>query len=398
MLPARYLRSRSGAAASPSSSDPYPLYPALDRNTIPWHTASGAWGPQVAIDSPTLPTTTRSVTVNTTGQFNTEAAVAGTEITIGTGWAGNTSVSILASDIDVIIPSGIAIGAVQISSFGSPTPYARIRIRGSTPGLHSGGRMGQLRAQGAAGAITDVVVDGIDLNGDSNYGGAETNQAFRCDVTRMAVLNCRVIAAGYTWLGGTRHLVIANSNWYHGAATRAQAGFVEGWGLRNTRGPITIIDSRIQGTRYVNVRSQSTGNTEELLYIGRSVLANAAEGQTLWVWEDLNLGPYTGEGGLIEDCDIYTHSAVGCNYAAEIRTSDVDWCEIKNNNFFGAGTSVFTQTIINNSVKGGGAATGNTFSTMTTLPSWGGPGDPTAVPLPAGLTLIDGEGVCPYGP
>ncbi len=392
----------TGIAADlrPPAGDPYPLYPSFDRSTVPWHTASGGWGPQVVIQAPTLPTTTRSVTVNTTGQFNTEAAVSGTQITIGTSFSGASVVSITASDIDVIIPSGRVIGAIQIGSFGGSTPYARIRIRGSTPGSHSGGRMGQLRSQNAAGTTTDVVLDGIDLNGDSSYGGGETNQAFRCDINRMAVLNCRVISAGYIWLGATSHLFIGNSNFYHGAAARASVGYVEGWGIRNQKGPMTIVDSRIQGTRYANVRAQAIGNADEVLYIGNTLLVNVAEGQTLWAWEDLQGGTtFQGEGVLMENSAIYTHTATGCNVGgADIRTSDVTWAEIKNNTFYGAGNSVFTQTTINNAIKGGGVGTGNTFNTLTTVPAWAGPGDPTLVPLPSGLTLIAGEGVCPAGP
>jgi hypothetical protein len=353
----------------------------------------------VPLVAPDLPDTDRSVTVHTTGDFNAEASVPGTEITIGTGWGGGTVVSITASDVDVIIPSGIAVGAIEIGAFPRTTPIARVRIRGSTPGEHSGGRMGQLRAQPSTdGIYTDVVVDGVDINGDSPFGGGETNQAFRVEIVRMAVLNSRVIAAGYGWLGASSQTVIANTNFYHGAAARSQVGYPEGWGIRNTAGPFTIFDSRIQGTRYANVRMQSVGQAGELLYIGNSLLINIAEGQTCWVWEDLGAGPYTGEGGLIENSGIYTYSAPSCGFAAEIRTSDVDWAEIKNNDFFGAGTSVFTQGIIDAAVKGGGVATGNTFSALTTVPAWAGPGDATAVPLPAGLTLIDGEGVCPAGP
>lgn len=391
---------RRAPSGSTPVGDPYPLYTSFDRNTVPWHTASGGYGASVPLQSPTLPATTRSVTVNTRGDFNTEAAVSGTQITIGTGWAASSGVATVnASDIDIIIPSGISIGCIEFGAFPRTTAIARVRVRGSTPGSHSGGRMGQLKAlPGTAGIYTDVVVDGIDLNGDSSFSTTETNTSFRCDVVRMAVLNSRVIAAGPTWLGGTSHLFIGNSNFYSGAATRAQVGYDEGWAIRCNRGPITIVDSRIQSTRYATLRPQSIGNSGELFYIGGSSVVSVAEGRTAWVWNNLGLTSTTGQGGLIENCNIYSHTATGCGFGEEIATPNVDWAEIKNNDFYGAGNAVFTQGYIDAAVKGGGVGTGNTFNTLTSVPAWGGPGDPTAVPLPAGLTLIDGEGVCPAGP
>ena len=89
----------------------YPHYSALNLNDIPWHTAAGGWGPQVRLEAPALPVTTRSVTVNSRTEFNSAASVAGTRITVATGWPGNTVATINANDIDVIIPAGVAITA-----------------------------------------------------------------------------------------------------------------------------------------------------------------------------------------------------------------------------------------------------------------------------------------------
>jgi hypothetical protein len=386
-----------GGGSSEASAEPipvassYPLYPSLDLAAIPWHTAAGPWGAQVPLQAPALPVTTRQVSVSTPQAFNQAAAVAGTQITVTAGWAGNSMVSINASDVDVILPAGVAIGAVEIGAWPRTTPIAKVRIRGSTPGTHSGGRMGQFRAApGAAGIYTDVVIDGIDLNGDSSLGGGETNQAFRVDVTRMAVLNSRVIAAGYTWLGSARHVVIANSNFYHGGATRAATGFAEGWGIRNTGGPFTVVDSRIQGTRYHNIRTQSVGGSGELLYIGRSTLVGVAEGRTAWMWNNLNNGPWFGQGAIVEGNSIYTYAAAGCGFGAEISSANVTWSRVANNRFFGGGTAVFGSVSANS-----GGTEGNTFAALGSLPAWSGPGDPRQVPLPNGMAVIAGEGQCP---
>ena len=252
------------AAPAPApTAGSYPHYPALNLNDIPWHTAAGGWGPQVRLEAPALPVTTRSVTVHSQAAFNTEAAVNGTQITIGTGWAPNTLVFVAASDIDIIIPPGIVIGAISVGTYSPQTPRARVRIRGPVPGTRSGGRMGQYRDW--HNQISDIVIDGIDLNGDSSFTGSEGLIAFRVEGTRYAVLNSRVISSDATWLGNAKHVVIANSNFYHAASTRAQIGLNGGYGIRNSSGPFTIIDSRVQGTRYHNIRTQSVGGAGELL-------------------------------------------------------------------------------------------------------------------------------------
>ena len=257
--------------------------------------------------------------------------------------------------------------------------------------------MGQLRDFGAG---TDITIDGIDLNGDSPYGGAETNQAFRVATNRIAIVNTRAIAAGYIWLGDARQVVIANSNFYHGAATRSEAGFVEGWGIRNSGGPVTIIGSRIEGTRYHNIRVQAVGSLGELLYVSDSVLVAIHEGRTAWLWNNLNNGPFTAQGAIIEDSKIYTYTSSGCGLGQEISARDVTYSRVSNNHFFGGGNAVFSQRYLNQQAANGGQpgnhnwSVGNTFTALTRLPPWTDPGDPRDIPLPNGLVLNTGESPC----
>ncbi|MDX2013377.1 MAG: hypothetical protein SFW67_24515 [Myxococcaceae bacterium] len=345
------------------------------------------------------PTTTRMVTVTSPTEFNTAAGMSGSLVRVSGTWS--TGVAVSANDVDVVLEPQAAIGSVEIGTFSNPV-VSRVRVRGPVSGQRSGGRLGQLRLRDG---VTDVIVDGVDLNGASNFGNpAEDNQAFRvANVNRLAVLNVRAIAGGFIWLGGGRHVVIANSNFYHGGATRMAAGYVEGWGVRNTGGPLTIVDSRIQGTRYHNLRAQSVGSPGELLYVTRTTFVAMAEGRTAWLWNNLGNGAFRGAGAILEDNDIYSYSASSCNFGAEITAPDVGYSRLRNNRFFGGGTAVNSQAQL--SAASGGYSgdhdwsVGNTFAALPAqLPAWAGPGDPTTIPLPNGLTRITGEGICPAAP
>jgi hypothetical protein len=147
------------------------------------------------------------------------------------------------------------------------------------------------------------------------------------------------------------------------------------------------------------------GGSGELLYVARSVLVGVAEGRTAWLWNNLNQGPWLGEGAILERSDIYSFSAPGCGLGNELNAANVTWSRVRNNRFFGGGGAIFTQGYLDAQANAGGGAPanhdwslGNTFAPLATLPPWGGPGDPTQVPLPSGLTLITGEGNCPSGP
>lgn len=371
----------------------------IDFSAIPWHNGAGPWGPQVRLQLPALPATTRTVNVSTREQFNQAAAVAGTLINITASWSSTTTATINASNVDVVIPRGISIGAIEIGGYPRPASLSRIRIRGTTPGTHSGGRMGQYRDYSG---VSDVTIDGIDMNGQSGFGGAETNQAFRASGTRIAVLNTRAIAAAYIWLGSARHVVISNSNLFHGAATISTlGGDIGGWGIRNTAGPFTILDSRIQGTRYNNVRMHPSGGTGELFYAARTTFVNTSEGgRTAWLWDNLGSGAIA-QGAIIEDSAIYSYGSSGCGYA-DLRAPHAAYTRLRRNRFYSAGNISWSQSTLNGQTKYSGGdhnwSEGNTFATFSALPPWGGPGDPTQIPIPSVTLSLRGTSSClsPY--
>ncbi len=369
----------------PPTGDAYPLYPALNLAEIPWHTAAGAWGPQVRLQAPALPVTTRSVTVRSQSEFAAAAAVAGTAITIAQGWPTNTTVAITANDIDVTIPRGVVVGGIEIGAWPRSSAIARVRIRGE-------GRMGQYRDYDR---VSDVVIDGVDMNGDSAFTGTgEGITPFRINATRVAVLNVRAVSAGPIWLGAAKHVVIANSNLYHGAASRAAVGWQEGWGIRNVGGPITIVDSRLEGTRYHNLRPQSATGQGELFYAARSVFVASAEARTIWIWNNLGQTSTFGNGSIFAGNDIYAYSAPGCTFTGPgIGAEHVTYSRLTDNRFFGGGQITFTQSYIDSATRQA-QSTDNSFARWTQYPAWTGRGDPRQLPLPGGLQYANGEGAC----
>lgn len=388
-----------------AGTDPYPWYAALDLNTIPWHTAAGPWGPQVPIQAPAAPVTTQSVTVHNRADFQTQAAIAGTQITIGTGWDTNTDAFILASDIDIIIPPGIQIGACIVGYYNNPTVYSRIRFRGPTLGQHSGGTMGMYRdwENGSNyGPTTDVIFDGIDLNGGSSNSGPEGLINLRMMGRKYAVVNCRLLSQDACFYGNGKHIVICNTNAHASAQTRAQnVGWPDGggYGLRIISGPLVMYRTRLQNTRYNTVRVHSYGRTEELFFIKECTLVAMAEGRIARNWNQAT-GTFYGNGQAAwwENNDIYAFSEFACpNGGKQMATDQVDFAQFTNNRTYGAANSVYNAGDF--IPRGGGTAVGNVFGALPAdpaepFPAWGGVGDPRVIPLPNGGTVTSGEDFC----
>lgn len=83
-----------GGGGNPPGGDPYDLSA---------HIAAINFSTAFA----TAPTTTRTATVNSASEFNTQAGIAATQITIGSSFSG--SISVTADDIDVVMPNNLTI-------------------------------------------------------------------------------------------------------------------------------------------------------------------------------------------------------------------------------------------------------------------------------------------------
>jgi len=383
---------------TPPTTDPYPWYPSLDMNQIPWHVSAGNWGPQYPLQAPAEPVTFRAVTVHTSAAFNAEALVPGTEITIGTGWPSSTNVNVRASDIDIVVLPGVSVGPILIDAFNT-NARSRVRVRGTAIGSHSGGKVGQIRDNANC---TDIIVDGIDMDGSGFTGSPESNVCLRLYGTRYAIVNVRSLSSGNIWLGNAKHVTIAGCTSFHGAATRAQNGFVEGWGYRNSSGPWVMFDMQVRGGRYHNLRLASNNADGEYAWIANSDFISLAEARVAWLWRHQTALGNTGQAAIMDNCRVYTYADIGCILAFNLEAR-CDYSRVQNTTFYGAGGhGVATQAYLNNQASLALGNPGdhnwsinNTFLPLASPPLWRGPGDPTLIGLPNGMTFVEGEGGCP---
>ena len=432
-------RGRTRPSAPPSSgTDPYPLYPSFDRNELPFHVAAGSWGAQVPFQAPSPPVTTRQVTVTTQEQFQTEAAIAGTEITIGASFASSSQVNITADDIDVILPNAYTIASV-IFGTGNLAGKSRMRIR-KPVGESRGGRTGRLTLWGTGsggGRHSDIIIDGVDNNGQSSFGNpGEDNQCFNFGDNsankhqRLLIHNVRALCGASLGFMDVDHTLIARSSFRSSAVNRTTAGTAEGWCIRGFGTPMVIVDSHLETTRYHVIRPNTYDNANEYFYLARSTLYAGSEGKIGWLGNKLG-DPAFGFwwGAWVTDCDIFSAATPTCisgNKGQLLDPSHSTYTRVRNNRIFSAGTGnditwagADLTTERNSAIsRCNGDATlisrgraplpadahssdadlaTNTFFTLTGRPAWGGAGDPTGITLPNGWSLNNGNTDGAYG-
>lgn len=237
-----------------AGGSPHPLYPALDLDALP----GAGGGARGAYQSPTLPTTTRTVTVTSTGMtaaadLLTACQTAGTAVTVPSG-AGKVGVVNLGNvdDCDVTLGADVIIDFLYIGNLPGPTraPAHRVRIRG-----------GQLGSLFVAPQSTDLVLDGVILNNAVLAPAARAatgiyliNDDAQADgfVDRFAVVNSivRMVATlpsgsgdtdGNAFLGAkARNVLFANNN-------VVTAGNRNAWGFRFGGGDnLLLVDNTVR--------------------------------------------------------------------------------------------------------------------------------------------------------
>ncbi len=357
-------------------AEPYRWYPSLDLARIPFHTATGPWGPRARITAPELPVTRRTVSVTSAAQLAAEARIPGTLIIVDAEYLGHAQVIGDVADVDIVVPRGRTVGQLTIGRYTPPSTTQRVRVRGTTPGTHSGGLIGQINFFSAS--TTDVIIDGVDLNGaDGNGGGLLWN--FAHSVERLAVVNTRGHGVGSAGTNRGNDIVIAGNRIMSGARPREINGYSEGWGIRGGD-RIVVYDNRIDGTRYHRVRVHPTPGPPQYAWVANNILVDPHEAR---IFSAFNVGGNLHRYAAVwAVCNrVYAHSTcMPPSFDGQV----ADYAMLTANTSFGS----ITEARQRGAQAAHGAAgrdylSGNTYSAWQAPPAWPAPGDPTsAVPLP----------------
>jgi len=260
--------SQGTATASGATGNQYTWFPSLDKNTIPWHVAAGAWGPRLLVQEASAPTGTTPVTVTTFADFRSAVLAGARTITIGADISGANG-SIFGShingswnDVDIIIPPGRILRSFAMGDGGGAgTTVNRMRFRGNTVGSHSGGQLHNVTLWGAH---NDIIFDGIDITGPGVWDGDQVS-AFNVSNTgnRIAVTRCRIAAGCYAFIGNGSNMIVTGCSVSASRQPRQASGF-EGWGFRLTDaadGGVIFFGNHIRSTRYHKIRCHPTSTT-----------------------------------------------------------------------------------------------------------------------------------------
>ncbi|MBL8624350.1 MAG: hypothetical protein JNK64_23790 [Myxococcales bacterium] len=168
---------------APTGARPHPLYPALDLDALPGD-GGGAIG---RCQPPALPTTTRQVTITTTGaqagrDVLVACATAGTAVTVpdAAGRIGTLDLGDV-DDCDLSLGAAVVVDLLYVGHLPGPVraPSHRVRVRG-----------GQLGAVMVDPQSTDLVLDGVVINTGVRPAAQRSSVA-------IYLLGDRAVADGY---------------------------------------------------------------------------------------------------------------------------------------------------------------------------------------------------------
>lgn len=284
---------------------PHPQYPPLDLDTLPG-TGGGAIGPYTP---PTLPTTTRSVTVSSTGpqaaaDMLSECQGGGVEVTVPNEAGALGAVNIGdADDCDVIFGNEVTMSLLVLGSLPGPmhAPVHRLRIRG--------GQVGNLLVLGDS---SDVVLDGVVINNgvqepvNRSGSGIYMPEANGMPVRRFVMVNSIIrlfpvdvgggVVDGTAYLAGNAEdVMFANNN-------IVTSGNRNSWGFRIGGGSNTLlVDNTVRVSFHKLVRMND--NPVDYVYIKGGTWMRES---TLTAGGDLNNDSFTQLSGSSVD-NVFIH-------------------------------------------------------------------------------------------
>ncbi|MEM6997265.1 MAG: hypothetical protein AAF721_42565 [Myxococcota bacterium] len=320
----------SGDTTGASAECPHPLYPGLDLCALPGD-GGGACG---AYESPALPTTTRTVTIQSTGaQAATDLIAAcetpGTAVDVPNG-AGRIGVVTLGGfeDCDITLGLDVTVDALVFGLQPGPTPLpsTRIRVRG--------GKIGSVSSNANS---SDLVLDGVMIDNGAlplaERGGSGVVLHGDGDdgVERFAVVNSIVRAVdappdengathGIAYLGArARDVLFANNN-------IVTVGNLNSWGFRVGGGCNTLIvdnTTRVSFHKLVRINDADT----DYVYIRggtwmREATVSPFGGEINDSFKELN-GDWSTDNVYIHDTAVYLLSGQPVTFGAAANEGNV---------------------------------------------------------------------------
>lgn len=274
--------------ASGGGSDPYPWYPALDLNTIPFHQAAGVWGPRQIIQAPAAPVITAgSVNVSTPAALIAAAATPGRVINVTASMGDVFMIQIgTIRDLDIVLQAGVHIGNLYIGSTFFGDTVQRVRVRAADGVSATNCSVNYITGGGTV--MEDLIFSGIGIRGRGTAG------IYLIGVNRMCFVNCVGRSDQEFALIGPTHCVIAGCNFASGFE-RDQFGDSVRWGLRaggaeGGTGPYVIVNTRSESLSVVGDRSYHrirfhprVGGGQSYFYAANNTLVDSSEARGLWV-------------------------------------------------------------------------------------------------------------------
>ncbi len=371
---------KAGACPAPGApvAEPYRWYPALDLARIPFHTADGPWGPRAPIAAPAPPVTRRTVHVTSASRLASEALIPGTSIVVDADYIGPTMVFGNVADLEIVVPRGRTVAGLMIGSYNPSSTTRRVRIRGTTPGQHSGGLIGHIVFY--SNPATDLIIDGVDLNGNDGQGGGLLLQLSWPNAERVAVVNVRGHGVGAAFLGGGNDIVFAGNRILSAARPGEVNGWAEGWGIRSVGDRIVVYDNRIEGTRYHRVRVHPEPGKQQYAWVANNTFVDPREARIFAAVDMSGRSPLSYSTGVWAVCNrVYAHSSC---ISSSFDGQHAIYSRLTSNTFFGSITEVVQRQFQAIHGPGRDYLSGNKYFAWQAPPAWDAPGDPTAVPLP----------------
>lgn len=317
--------------------------------------------------------------VTSAAQLAAEALIPGTLITVDADYIGHTVIFGNVSDVDIVVPPGRRVAQLWVGSSNPRSTTQRVRIRGTTPGVHSGGVIGHIAFYSTP--VRDIIIDGVDLNGENGNGGGLL-WLFGSPVERFAVVNVRghAVSDGGGLIGAD--IVIAGNRIATGARPSEVVGGPGGWGIRGGD-RLVVFDNRIDGNRFHRLRVHPSPGPPQYAWVANNTFVDPHEARIFSVWNvDRNRNNPNRYAAVWATCNrVYAHSTC---VSASFDGEHASYAMLTANTLFGSMTEKTQRIFQDLHGPGRDYLSGNRFSPWQGPPAWEAPGDPTTtVPLPA---------------